>query len=386
MVLKRSNLREMDFLQDLKSIQNEYYSKYGHEPVNVSDWNPSIDFKEKVQHKLIMDNKFNPIDYVFSYTFSPQNHDEILSKLGYNNYQQKRSILITPNGSSSIRNALHWLKQNKCNKLLAISPTYFTVFCGCQDYGIEYKELFLHRYNSSFVVDEKELFDKVMQVDAVWITSPVYCTSTYFDNFMINNFIKILKLGKIIIADESLCISGHELIRKLGNYTNFLGIYSPHKSLCVNGNKFSLITYAKEEDNVFNDWVVALSGNLLISNGIAVNHFLSDAFEKYSNAFNVQLKLNFMEVKKLLYELEVDFDYEAQGYLITLYFKNIDGNLGYNEVFLKKLINNTGTTMIPGVRNHFSADLGFCFRINLCCLNINMYHALKRLIIYLKSI
>lgn len=207
----------MDFLQDIKSIQSNYLSDFGHMPFNVSDWNPSNEFKLKVQHVSEMKNSFNSIDYVFSYTFNEDSHNNILKKLGYDNSLDKRAILITPNGSSSIRNVLHWLKENKFNKLLAISPTYFTVFCGCNDYGIDCKEIFLQRENYSFFVEETELFDNVKQVDAIWITSPIYCTSTYFKDTMINNFIKILEMGKYIIADESLCISGHELIRKLGD-------------------------------------------------------------------------------------------------------------------------------------------------------------------------
>lgn len=376
----------MDFLQDIKSIQNNYLSDFGHMPFNVSDWNPSDEFKLKVQHVSEMKNGFNSIDYVFSYTFNQNSHNNILKKLGYDNNSGKRAILITPNGSSSIRNVLHWLKENQLKKLLAISPTYFTVFCGCRDYGIECKEIFLYRENYSFFLEENELFDNVEQVDAIWITSPVYCTSTYFEDKMINNFIKILEMGKYIIADESLCISGHELIRKLGKYKNFIGIYSPHKSVCVNGNKFSVITYAKEENILFNDWVVALSGNLLVSNGIAVNHFLSNDYEIYMQAFNHEIYSSFSELKALLKEYDVDYDYRANGYLVTLYFHNISGSKGYDKKFLEELIYNTGTTMIPGIRNHFGTNLDFCFRINLCCLNENMYHSLKRLIIYLRNI
>lgn len=384
--MKRSTLREMDFLQDIKSIQKEYLSNYGHMPFNVSDWNPSNEFKLKIQHISEMENCFNSIDYIFSYTFDQNSHNNILKKLGYDNSSDDRAVLITPNGSSSIRNVLHWLKENQYNKLLTISPTYFTVFCGCNDFDIECKEIFLYRDNYSFLANENELFNNVNQVDAIWITSPIYCTSTYFENDMISNFIKILEMGKVIVADESLCTSGHELIRKLGKYKNFVGIYSPHKSVCINGNKFSVITYTKEEDLIFNDWVVALSGNLLVSNGIAVNHFLSNDFEKYSNAFNHEINSNFTKLKALLKELNVDYDCNANGYLVTLYFHNISGNEGYNNSFLKKLIFSTGTTMIPGIRNHFGNDLDFCFRINLCCLNTNMYHSLKRLILYLKNI
>lgn len=376
----------MDFLQDIKSIQNEYFLNYNHSPFNVSDWNPSTEFKEKIQHLLTMKNSFNSIDYVFSYTFDHNSHNNMLKKLGYNNALEKRAVLITPNGSSSIRNVLHWLKVNRLNKLLTISPTYFTVFCGCDDYDIECKEVFLYRDEDSFFVNEDKLFNEVTNSDAVWITNPVYCTSTYFENRMITIFTKILEMGKVIVADESLCTTGHELIRKLGKFKNFIGIYSPHKSLCVNGNKFSIITYSKEENLLFNDWVVALSGNLLISNGIAVNHFLSNNFEVYSRAFNHEVHTNFSKLKTLLNELNVDYDRKAEGYLVTLYFHNISGKKGFDKDFLKEMIFNTGTTIIPGIRNHFDAKLDFCFRVNLCCLTEYMYHSLKRLILYLNNV
>jgi len=385
--MKRSSLKEMDFLQDIKSIEKEYEINYRHKPLNVSDWNPSTEFKEKVQYLMKMEDGFNPIDYIFSYTFDKNSHNKILEKLGYNNCLNERAILITPNGSSYIRNVLHWLKENKLTQLLTISPTYFTVFYGCYDNSIKYRELFLHRKNGYFYIDEQELFNVINDdIDAIWITNPVYCTSTYFDEYMVNIFIKILEMGKYIISDESLCTSGHELLRKLGNYKKFIGIYSPHKSICVNGNKFSLITFSTEESILFNDWVVALSGNLLISNGIAVNHFLSKNFEIYSTAFNHEVESNFLKLKTFLLENNIDYDYQAEGYLVTLYFSNIEGEKGYNNLFLKKLIYNTGTTLIPGIRNHFSPNLGFCFRVNLCSLTDKMLYALKRLIIYLKDI
>ncbi len=384
-ILKRSSLKEMDFLHDIKSIEEEYITNYGHAPLNVSDWNPSDEFKEKMLHLSVMKNNFNSIEYVFSYTFNQESHNDILKKLGYNNNSGERAVLITPNGSTSIRNVLHWLKENHFNRLLAISPTYFTVFYGCRDYNIECKEIFLNRNKDSFFINENELFNEIKHADAIWLTSPVYCTSTYFDSTMINYFIKVLNMGKVIVADESLCMSGHELIRKLGKYKNFIGIYSPHKSVCVNGNKFSIITFAKEEKLLFNDWVVALSGNLLVSNGIAVNHFLSNDFNVYNQAFTYEINLNFIKLKDLLNQLNVDYDHKSEGYLVTLYFPNISGKKGYDKTFLKELIFKTGTTMIPGIRNHFSGDLGFCFRVNLCCLTDCMVHSLIRLISYLQQ-
>lgn len=384
--MKRSSLKEMDFLQDIKTIQNEYYKNYGHEPINVSDWNPSLEFKEKLQQSICMENNFNEIDYVFSYTFSKEEHNKILNKLGYNNQKGDRAILITPNGSSSIRNVLHWLKENNYKKLLTISPTYFTVFYGCNDYGIEYKEIFLTRSNSTFVLNEEILFQEIKQYDAVWVTNPVYCTSVYFEQDIIKIFSKILEMGKILISDESLCTTGHELLRQLGHYKNFIGIYSPHKSICVNGNKFSVITYNNEETILFNDWVVPLSGNLLISNGIAVNHYLSPNFELYQQRFNEQILINYNKLKQYLKDIYVDYDYKAEGYLITLYFPHIPGEKGFDKYFLKTLISSTGSTLIPGIRNHFGKEIGFCFRVNLCCLTNETLYALKRLIIFLNNL
>ena len=68
----------MDFLQDIKSIQSNYLSDFGHMPFNVSDWNPSNEFKLKVQHVSEMKNSFNSIDYVFSYTFIVYNNNQIM--------------------------------------------------------------------------------------------------------------------------------------------------------------------------------------------------------------------------------------------------------------------------------------------------------------------
>jgi len=375
----------MEFLIDITKIQEEYKNRFGHAPLNISDWNPSYEFKERLNTYMQMDYNINPIDYVFSYSFTKSEHQSLLTKLGYENSDGRKETLITPNGSASIRNILHWLHEVGCKKLLVISPSYFTVEYGCSDFDIIYKEIFLRRNSTGYHLNNQEVLAHLDEVDAIWVTNPIYCTSVHFDNNIISVIENILKLDKYVISDESLCRSGYELVRHFGKYKKFVGIYSPHKSICVNGNKFSVIVFDRAETNIFNNWVVALSGNLLISNAVAFNHFQSDNFTVYKELYDAEVSKNYKRIEAVIKKYKVDYDSKIAGYLVSIYFPNIDGNKGYDKLFLKKLVFETGVTLIPGVRNHFDPQIGFCFRINLCSLTKNTVHSLIRLIKYLQQ-
>ena len=50
--------------------------------------------------------------------------------------------------------------------------------------------------------------------DVIWITSPVFCTGTYFDETEITKLQLILDNQRFIICDESLSILGYSLRKK----------------------------------------------------------------------------------------------------------------------------------------------------------------------------
>lgn len=280
-------------------------------------------------------------------------------------------------------NILNLLKINGVKKLVILCPVYFTVIHGCELLNIDYDLIFLQRINNCYTFDInliREMGDKSI---AYWITNPIYCTSVYYSNEQIELFKKISKTNYIII-DENLCMSEYLLGPKI-NSENIIGLYSPHKSICMNGTKFSLAVTDINYQNQLDAWSDVLCGCLSCSNQMAINHFLSNTFIQYKKAFDKKVNDNFQQLRILMDKYKIIYDANAKGYLISLFFPNIDANQGLNLNFNKNIMYNTGVRFIPGIRNHFSKSMGFNFRVNLSTLTTKNMFSVERLIKYLSD-
>lgn len=365
---------ELNFLDEIDILEKQYNLSHTDLVTNVSDWNPSKEFKSDLSHILAIKYPIDSIDYIFSYTQSEQRKISVLQKLGC---PPDKSVLFTHSGSASIFNCVNMLSSFGINKLIVLCPAYFTVFHACKVYNIKCVPIYLKRCENGYYIDIENLLFERDKKTAFWVTNPVYCTSVYYNENMIAIFKNLLS-NNIVIFDESLCASSMELSRKLSNVENFVGIYSPHKSVCMNGNKFSVIVTDKKIQAFLDAWSDVLCGCLSTGNDVAISHYLSDNFPKYNDVFFEKILQNKIILQNICNNTNVSYDKDSYGYLITVFFPNIDAKKGLDLNFIRMIMNETGIRFISGKRNHFGDDMGFCFRINLAAYNEQFHYALER--------
>lgn len=373
-------IAELNLINDIEKMENTYTGRTGLRPIKLSHWNPSPAFKLQNKTPLLMDEYSNIIDYIFSYNVKPDIQDKLLKKLGFL-HPEKRGCLYTHAGSASIFNIMNFLRNMGINKLHLVCPSYFTVRHAANACSIEYVNHYFKRDSQGgYCLPTMPSASDINKNEAVWFTNPVYCTSVYYSSNEISYIKKLLDEEIQVVIDESLAITGKYLAGKFGNYLNFTGIYSPHKSICVNGNKFSLVVFDKENQSLYDSWSDVLCGCLSTGNMVAISHYLSDNFTQYESEFTANINANFNAVKRLCHKYSVEYDNDANGYLVTIYFRNIPAQKGWDVAFLSYILNEVGCTFIPGSRNHFDDSVGFCFRLNLAAWSTEYSFGLERCI------
>jgi len=378
MNLLDATIKELNLIDDIERLEEIYIEETGIRPIKLSHWNPSSDFLSGIPVSLLMEESSNLIDYIFSYSIASESKTATLKRLGFSSPDEK-SCLFTHAGSASIFSVINFLRCNEISRLHLVCPSYFTVRHAANCCNIEC-------FNHYFTKDTESTYELLQMPDpcclnrneAIWITNPIYCTSVYYTASTIDYIEKALKNGVMVVIDECLAKADHSLAGRFEKYPNFTGIYSPHKTICTNGNKFSVIVSDKKNQNFFDSWSDILCGCLSSGNQLAINHYLSNNFMDYETEFHMAAKRNFEKVKKLCDKYLVGYDKNANGYLVTIYFSHISAQRGWDISFMKKVLERTGSTFIPGIRNHFHDSLGFCFRLNLAAWSVEYSYALER--------
>lgn len=286
---KTEIIKELNFLDDIDALEDEYIAKYGISAFNISNWNSSQEFKSKIIKDLSMQNDFDCLDYIFSYEQSEQKGSVVLSKLGYS---ENKATLFTHSGSSSIINVINLLKKIGIKKLIVLCPVYFTVIHCCEMFGLDYELIYINR-DVNYIFNKNEFVGIGDVSFAYWITNPIYCTSVYYTSNQIE-FFKTICQTNYVVFDESLCLLEYLITPKI-NSKYVIGLISPHKSICMNGTKFSLVTTDIRFQNFLDAWSDVLCGCLCCSNEIAIKHFLSDSYIAYKKVFDKTIKKQFME-------------------------------------------------------------------------------------------
>lgn len=369
---------ELSTLDYLFKLENKYENKYGLKPYNVSDWNPSEEFVNNIISKLEIPKLKNAIDYAFSYTNKNKKH--ILKTLGFD--YNKKGCLITPSGSTSILCSINWLNLLGINNINVISPAYFSLFHNCENFNIHVQEHYMLRCNDKFKLPNLPIEDEA----PVWITNPIYCTGVHLNNEAYIYHLKDImdKQNRFLIADECLAMRGNELSHVIGDNKKFIGIYAPHKTISVNGIKFSIIVFDKLFQVFFDQWSDILYGCLPLSSLSAIKHYISDNFIEYQTLFLHNTTNAFNFIKNICSSKKnIKIDNDVNGYLATIYTPNITKEKFTDDGFIWEIMEQTGGSFIMGHRNHFDPDYGMCFRVNLARDGILFRTTITRIINFL---
>lgn len=371
-------LNELTTLEDIEHIESVYEKSYGIKPYNISWWDPSAEFRNRTESALRFPLGGEAVRYTFSYSIDC--HSQLLTKLGFANLN--KACLITPSGSSSLLCAIKRIKDSGHRRIVAVAPHYFTLEQLAEAVGLRVEKIHIKRREGEYSIGEISL----CKGDVLWVTNPIYCTGKYYSTSDIAQFKRILDSGFEIFADECLAKGGMELSRHLGYSDLFTGIYCPHKTVCINGVKFSCIVCPEGDERYYEQWSDILFGCLGSSNVVAIKHYLSDNFDAYSQVFDSAIASVWHELMHSVSSIPgLSLDVASHGYLRLLLFPDQPASLlsGGN---LRQCIMSCGTSFIPSTRSHCPADWGLGFRINLSSDSQMFRGALYRLLVTLSRL
>jgi aspartate/methionine/tyrosine aminotransferase len=378
-------IRELDDLSALESLAEDYEKEYGWPPFDLSHWDPSVQNTKALLKDLRLPMSPSVVPYIYSGDIQVDFQQQVIERLGLSSTVSECSIV--PTGTSAILFAAWWLRAIGVSRVIVVCPVYFPVLYACEMANLPCTRIYMRRHLGNWHLPEDEVIAALGGEEseiALWITNPIYCTGQYLGATEATFINSLLDRGIAVVADECLSINGKELSRQLSRAERFVGIYCPHKSVCINAVKFAAIVFNMKYRRFFTDWSDVLVGGLSSSNYVAVLHFLDENFTAFQSAFTARIA----SVRQLVtgivhrYDPVIQVDAQSEGYFMTCYVPGISATGGSSE-FLRHLVFGTGAIMIPGYRNHFSPQSGFNFRINLARECPQFLSALQRAIAHL---
>lgn len=356
-------IQELLTLDDIEEAEAHYQTCYGRPPFKLSDWNPSLYYENHTLLNSVLFPLQAPlIDYIYSYDLEEAQLSQIAEKLTGSTLCKP---FITNSGTASIALTTSVLAALSCKRLLVISPTYFAVFYNCIQKGIGIREIHMLHVNQSYCLPRQDIISVIGDVDAIWITSPIYNTGIYMDNADIQFLSEYVLPGKYLIADESFCENGAELARQFGNSSHFIGIYDPMKQFLLNGAKFSAIMIPSDLYTIFCQWSDIICGSLSYSTLHAMRFFMSPESEQLSRRLRAENRLIQEKVRKTVSVFpDIFLDEASFGHMMMCYVPKIPANYLTDYADILQFQNMTGVSVIPGMRFHFPNQAGFAFRIN----------------------
>lgn len=384
MSIEKLLIKRLSFLEQIDLETERYRNKTGEAVPNVSGWKISNDYR------TIMMKNFdyfpyiseNPIDYTYSYSLDSNLRKLILKKLGGGS---NTSILLAPNNTISLVNLINFVANFCPHQIGLLLPCYFTIPNLLKDRSLSYVSLSMIRTMNGYRLPIEDI--KKHNCKVLIITNPVFSTGQYLceeDILFLKDF---LAKKNHVICDESLAAPKHELVRDLGAFPHFLSIYSPHKFIHFNSFKFSCVLHNEMFENFFDQWNDVYSGGLNITNIHAINHYLSENYQKLLDIFYDFMGKNFFRVQEMVnhfYKFQTDA--EVIGDYLCIYNQEIPYKYANNLNFIKKVITHTQSVFYPGCLHGFQKEHGFVFRINLASYGSRCSNALLKILDYLSNI
>ena len=383
--MSESAILEIEGLYLAENLAEEYESQYGMKPFNLSHWDPSEQTTRELLKYLRLPKPTIVIPYIYSYD---EGQHRTLRQLGFSS--SLRHCWFVNSGTIAVLLAAWWLKAQSIDRLVVLGPTYFPIFHMQTVICLPTDCLYMRRVGGSWHLPQEEILAAINSNSgrtALWVTNPVFSTGCYLSDGDSDFLAFLLRDGATLVVDECLSINGKEIGPKFETYKQFLGIYSPHKSLCINSTKFAAVVYDQLYEDFFQCWTDVLAGPLASSSYSSINHFLGENFVDFQHTFLANLASTRDKVLKVIHQSDglIDTDKDSIGNFITCYAQRIPGINGNDAEFLRDLIWSTGATLIPGIRSYMDPALGFSFRINLARACTQFYSALHRLTNYLRQ-
>ena len=351
------------------------------QPTCLSYWNSGSDYKEKIAATVKLCGKSDLFDY--QYFFPDSIKKDIAHKLGFSDDAYEKSFFAPLSQSTlSIVTVAIFLKKYD-QKVGIIEPIYYSAQDCFDDFAVPYRLFsdYMENINSTFDADA------LLQSDctAFWFTSPINGCSIYFKDHVIKGIQKLLDAGKMVVLDESLCVNGMELSRALGVQENLIYIYSPHKTLGIQGIKFSYVVVHTKYYEDINNLEDTYGGSLNYSCQEGAEHFISKNFDDCLQRYTNFWQENFLKVKGIL--KNYDFAHvlpETFGHYAMIFIDRPVTDACFIEA-TKFLMKEKGYYVYPGAMQGFDSKKGFCFRVNMLLNATDIEKGLRAVLDYIKN-
>lgn len=381
-----SYINEIFAMDEIFSLETEMEQKYGIPIFNISHWDSSDAYQKHMSRVLVLPESSLPWNYYYTYSVSDDDRQQILKNLGVRpqNLQMTMGLLLQ-SSTLAIVNMINLLVQYKYKKLCILQPAYFSVALCCSTLSLEYGTEQIQFTNKQSRIP----IDKIIAsgYDCIWITSPIFSTSYYFDKECLSDICFLKSMGLTLVFDESLALPGKELVRTFPIDEKIFAIYSPHKAISINGLKFSVIVCNKIYEDFLEQWVDVFSGALSSSNRDAAFHYISS---NYLNACYPAYKSYISKTKAAIQKIVKQFPFvsmlpNTEGHYVTIFIDSLLYRDTNNIDFLKAVMENSMASFIPATLNGFDASQGFGFRINLTGDIMELEGAIGRIMQYFGS-
>lgn len=300
--------------------------------------------------------------------------DSIARKLGY---AEPRAVLLTPSGTAANLVVLNLLRQLGKTRLWIVLPAYFQIPIAGQKVGFEVICKHAHLDVDGWRLPEMRTLTPA--TDVVWVTHPIYGVGDPFTTKSIDSLIQFMATGGLVVADECLCPLGTELGRLLGSASGFIGTYSPHKSICMNGVKLGAVVgelvYRDALEYLSDVWAGPLT-QMSISDA---EHFLSSNFDQMGLAVGAKLADSEQALRAICESFGCTL-LGTSGPYRSVRVNGVERQLEMSLDYVSRLIQSTGTSFIPSYVNLGPEDAPFSFRVNLSRRSVPMEAALSRLL------
>jgi histidinol-phosphate/aromatic aminotransferase/cobyric acid decarboxylase-like protein len=262
-------------------------------------------------------------------------------------------------------------------QLYIVTPAYYAVESLASSFGLQLSFLQITRRNGGYVLPKKH---SIESRNAIWLTFPIYGTSSYIPPLQVASFIDSLPPDTIVIVDESLAYPDRNSLSKTKTTNRVIRIATPQKALCMNGEKVSVIALPKHLSDSFNAWSECLAGGIGASGQNALKFFASDAFDVAVTRSRQLVRSTYERMRRVLgSRATVSLDRECDGHFVMLYWPALKMSLSNSPSFMKTILDTSGSLPIPASRNRHPDRNGFAFRVNLFRLDDAGLGGLKRL-------
>ena len=287
--------------------------------------------------------------------------------------------LLTNCSTVSIVSVIHWLCLNGVTRLILLGPFYFSALHACRALSLPYEiRPVIRNVDGTYYLPELGRSDLAGRV-ALWVTNPIYSSGAYIRNG--EGYLRaLLDLGVRVVLDETLAVPELSLGHRLAHNENCLAIYSPHKTLNINGVKFSYVVGAEHLEDQLEQWADVFNGGLTTSATTAIRHYLSPNFGLCRSRMHRFAVAAYRQIRQTCSDdRRVTVDQWEAGNFATCYFSDVPGELAFDHAAMWHLVRDTAAVVFPTTCSYADTRWGFGFRLNLTRLSPQFLAAFSRI-------